>query len=99
MQTNNEKKNPFYPLFVVKHFLLVEIVFVQLVRAVCTCSLLFTLAEVTQTACTSIKCAWSRPATGSNATFSRELDFRVASQEGYFLYNGPKPPITTLLDS
>lgn len=62
-------------------------------------ALLFTLAEITQTACTSIRCAWSRPITGSQATFARELDFGAASQEGYVPYTGSKPPITTLLDS
>ena len=99
------KTPPFYPLFVVLDNQTFP------VGGNCFCAagasqscvhiaaLLFTLAEVTQTACTSIKCAWSRPATGSKATFSRELDFGVASQEGYFPYNGPKPPITTLLDS
>ena len=62
-------------------------------------ALLFTLAEVTQTACTSIRCAWSRPSTGSKATFAKELDFGVASMKGYFPYNGTKPPISSLLDN
>ena len=99
------KKTPFYPLFVVLDNQTLP------VGGNCFCAaeasqscvhiaaLLFTLAEVTQTACTNIKYAWSRPTTGSKATFSSVLDFGVASQEGYFPYNGPKPPITTVLDS
>lgn len=62
-------------------------------------ALLFTLAEVTQTACTSVRCAWSRPSAGSKATFARELDFGLASLEGHFPYNGPQPPLDTLLES
>ena len=74
------KTLPFYPLFVVLDNQTLP------AGGNCFCAagasqscvhiaaLLFTLAEVTQTACTSIKCAWSRPATGSKATFSRELD-------------------------
>jgi len=62
-------------------------------------ALLFTLAEVTQTACTSIRCAWSRPSTGGKASLARELDFGMASSEGYFPYNGPEPPLSNLLNN
>ena len=63
--------------------------------------MLFTLAEVTATACTSIRCAWSRPSMGNKApaSFASELDFGVASSEGYFPYTGSKTPISILLDS
>lgn len=61
-------------------------------------ALLFTLAEVTQTACTSVRCAWSRPSVGSKASFARELDFGMASLEGYLPYNGLQPPLDTLLE-
>ena len=83
------KTPPFYPLFVVLDHRKVP------VSGNCFCAagasqscvhiaaLPFTLAEVTQTACTSIRCAWSRPSTGSKATFAKELDFGLASSEGY----------------
>ena len=62
-------------------------------------AILFTLAEVTATACTSIRCAWSRPSMENKApaSFASELDFGVASSEGYFPYTGSKPPISTVL--
>lgn len=62
-------------------------------------AMLFTLAEVTAMACTSVRCAWTRPSAGNkvSASFSRELDFGNASQDGYFPYNGPKPSVDTLL--
>ena len=65
-------------------------------------AMLFTLAEVTATACTSVRCAWARPSLGQkvgSASFSRELDFGNASQDGYFPYDGQKPSIDTLLKS
>ena len=33
----------------------------------------------------------------SSASFSRELDFGTALQEGYFPYDGPKPLVDTLI--
>lgn len=63
-------------------------------------ALLFTVAEVTATACTSVRCAWTRPSGGNKvaaASFSRELNFGSASQDGYFPYDGPKPLVDTLL--
>ena len=64
-------------------------------------AMLFTLAEVTATACTSVRCAWVRPSAGYKAAacFSRELDFGNASLDGYFPYDGQKPPIDDLLKS
>lgn len=65
-------------------------------------AMLFTLAEVTATACTSVRCAWARPSVGNkvgSASFSSELDFGNASQDGYFPYDGQKPPIHALLKS
>ena len=49
---------------------------------------------------TSIRCAWSGPSIGNKApaSFASELDFGVASSEGYFPYTGSKSPISILLD-
>ena len=60
-------------------------------------ALLITLAEVTPTACISIRCAWSRPSTNSKASLAKELDFRSASSNGYFPYKGPKLDTDNLL--
>ena len=62
-------------------------------------AILFTLAEVIATACISIKCTWSRPFMGNKAavSFASELDFGVASCEGYFPYTGSKPHIDILI--
>ena len=59
-------------------------------------ALLLTLAEVTPTACTSMRCTWSRPSIGSKASLAKELDFGKASSEGYVPYSGPQPCIDTL---
>ena len=59
--------------------------------------LLLTLAEVTQTACTSQVCVWSRPAKSSKAQFSTELDFGLASSTGYKPYTGEKLDTSTLV--
>lgn len=62
-------------------------------------ALLFTLAEITPTACTSVRCAWSRPSTVSTkAGLAKELDFGSASSDGYFPYNGPQPDLKSLLE-
>ena len=51
--------------------------------------LLLTLAEVTQTACTSQVCLWSRPhGKSSKAQLSADLDFGLASSTGYQPYCG-----------
>ena len=44
-----------------------------------------------------MRCAWSRPSTGSKASFAKELDLGKASTEGYVPYSGPQPPVGTLL--
>lgn len=49
-------------------------------------ALLLTLAEVKPTACTSMRCTWSRPSTGSKASLAKELDFGKASFERYTFY-------------
>ena len=51
-------------------------------------ALLLTLAEVTQTACTSLPCAWSRPSTHGQPQQTAQLDFGKASVEGYKPYTG-----------
>ena len=96
------KNPPFYPLFV-------KVLNGTPMGGNCFCAagatqscvhiaaILLTLAEVSSTACTSMRCAWSRPSTASKATLSKELDFGKASSEGYVPYNGPKPPIDALL--
>ena len=58
-------------------------------------ALLFTSA----TAFTSVKCAWARPSVGNktSASFSKELDYGTASQEGYFPYDDPKLLVDTHL--
>ena len=51
-------------------------------------ALLLTLAEVTQTACTRLPCAWSRPSTHGQPQLTTQLDFGKASEEGYKPYTG-----------
>ena len=46
-------------------------------------ALLLTLAEVTPTACMSMRCAWSRPSTGRKTSLAKELDFGNVSSEWY----------------
>ena len=58
---------------------------------------LLNLAELTPNVCTSVRCAWSRPSTGSKASFAKELDFGKASTQGYVPYGRPQPPVGTLL--
>ena len=83
-----------------------------LVGAICSCpagesqscvhvaALLFTLVEISPTACTSLQCVWSRTAcTSGRQTKASSLDFGVASFEGYYQYNGPKLNVSALLDS
>ena len=51
--------------------------------------LLLTLAEITQTACTSQVCLWSKPCgKPTEAQLSAELDFGMASTTGYQPYSG-----------
>ena len=59
--------------------------------------LLLTLADVTQTACTSQVCIWSRLAMSSKAQFLTELDFRLASSTGYKPYTREKLDASTLV--
>jgi len=58
-----------------------------------TPALLYALVKVTATACTSVRCAWTKPPESckSVATFSRNLEFGSASKNDYFPYNGPTP--------
>ena len=62
-------------------------------------ALLFTLAEVTPIACTSLPCAWSRPSRGGMAMTAVELDFGKASTEGYTTPVGPPLDPSKLLVS
>ena len=61
-------------------------------------ALLITLSEVTPQACTSMRCAWSRPTTqGGKACLATTLDFGKSSSKGYFAYDGPLLPVDELL--
>ena len=42
-------------------------------------ALLFTLAEMTPQACTSVRCAWSRPSVSGSTSLAKDLDFGHAS--------------------
>ena len=61
-------------------------------------ALLFTLAEVTPIACTSLPCAWSRPSRRGMAMTAVELDFGKASTEGYTTPVGPPLDPSKLLN-
>ena len=100
-------KPPFYFLFI-----MVDIKAMRPTGGNCFCAagasqscvhisaMLLTVAEVTATACTSIRCAWSKPSGAkAPAVLASELDFGIASSEGHFPYTGLKPPASTLLDS
>ncbi len=75
------RKNPsFYPLFVrVKDGTPLGSNYFCAAGATQSCvhvaALLLTLAEVSPTACTSMKCAWFRPSMAGKAVLSKELDF------------------------
>ena len=51
-------------------------------------ALLIMLSEITPQACTSVRCAWSRPSQGGKPSFSVDLDFGKSSSTGYFPYTG-----------
>ena len=58
------------------------------------------LAEITQTACTSLPCARSRPSSiGDKAMLAAELHFGQASIEGYTEYTGVTLDVNDLLES
>ena len=61
-------------------------------------ALLITLSEITPQACTSMRCAWSRPSQGGKASPVADLDFGQASTSGYVPYDGPGQPISGLLE-
>ena len=62
--------------------------------------LLLTLVEISPTACTSLQCLWSRPANQSGKPDQAvNLDFGLASLEGYTPYTGPKLDVSALLTS
>ena len=60
-------------------------------------TLLITLSEVTHQSCTSMQCAWSRPAQGGKACLATTLDFGKSSVNGYFAYDGPMLQVDDLL--
>jgi len=60
-------------------------------------ALLIILSEITPQACTSVRCAWSRPSQGK-ASFIVDLDFGKASSDGYASYDGPVQPIDGLVE-
>jgi len=59
-------------------------------------ALLITLSEITPQACTSVRCAWSRPSQGGKPSFSVDLDFGKSSTTGYFPYTGTLLPLDDL---
>ena len=61
-------------------------------------ALLIMLSEISPQACTSVRCAWSKPSQGGKASLVANLDFGKASSEGYTAYNGPVQPVDGLLD-
>ena len=60
-------------------------------------ALLIMLSEITPQACTSVRCAWSRPSQGGKPSFSVDLDFGKSSSTGYFPYNGTLVPVDDLI--
>ena len=56
------------------------------------------LSEITPQACTSMRCAWSRPSQRGTASLVADLDFGDASSKGYTVYNGPVQPVDGLLE-
>ena len=61
-------------------------------------ALFIMLSEISPQACTSVRCAWSKPSQGGKASLVANLDFGKASSEGYTAYNGPVQPVDGLLD-
>ena len=60
-------------------------------------ALLITLTEITPRACTSMRCAWSRPTQGGTPSFAVDLDFGKSSVVGYVTYTGPVLEVNDLL--
>ena len=60
-------------------------------------ALLITLTEITPQACTSVRCAWSRPTQGGKPSFAVDLDFGNSSVVGYVTYTGPVLEVNDLL--
>ena len=60
-------------------------------------ALLIMLSEITPQACTSVRCAWSRPSQGGKPCFSADLDFGKSSSTGYFPYTGTLAPLDDLI--
>jgi len=60
-------------------------------------ALLIMLSEITPQACTSVRCAWSRPSQGGKPSFSADLDFGKSSSTGYFAYTGTLVPVDDLI--
>ena len=52
-------------------------------------TLFITLSEVIPQTCTSMRCAWSRPAQGGKPSLATDLDFERSSLDGYVAYTGP----------
>ena len=61
-------------------------------------ALLITLTEITPQACTSVRCAWSRPTQAGQPSFAVDLDFGRSSVDGYVAYTGPVQPVHELLE-
>ena len=49
-------------------------------------ALLIMLSEISPQACTSVRCAWSKPSQGGKASLVADLDFGKASLKGYTIY-------------
>ena len=60
-------------------------------------ALLITLTEITPQACTSVRCAWSRPTQSGKPSFVVDLDFGKSSVDGYVAFTGPVVKVDDLL--
>ena len=60
-------------------------------------ALLIALTEITPQACTSMRCAWSRPIQGGKPSFASDLDFGKLSVAGCITYNGSVLEVNDLL--
>ena len=60
-------------------------------------ALLITLTEITPQACTSVRCAWSRPTQSGKPSFVVDLDFGRSSVDGYVAFTGSVVKVDDLL--
>jgi len=60
-------------------------------------ALFITLSDIAPQACTSMRCAWSRPAQGRKPSLAADLDFGRSSLDGYVTYTGHVIQVDDLL--